>query len=238
MPRVHQPAEPIRVAVVADTSGPAQHIARTLQGSGYSVRPFSLTTPGAFDRVRELRPVVVVVRAGARNLPVAAAFARIAANGGPEVVLLTPAASSEALGLAFESGALVHVIEPVAAQALAAAVRVAAARAQDVRLLYHQLRELRESVQDRKAVERAKAILMERLGLSEEEAHRRLQRESRNRNRKLIDTAWHVIQADAQLSRTLGSAAKASAAAERGAPEVEPSGQERESAPVESTPSA
>jgi len=49
-------------------------------------------------------------------------------------------------------------------------------------------------------LDRAKAILMRRFGLSEEEAHRTLQRESRNRNRKLIETAWHVIRADTRIT--------------------------------------
>lgn len=60
---------------------------------------------------------------------------------------------------------------------------------------------LRESFVSLRVVERAKGILMRRLQLTEQEAHRRLQVESRNRNRKLVETAWHVIQADARLSR-------------------------------------
>jgi AmiR/NasT family two-component response regulator len=193
--------EPIRVAVVADVGSAAQRIAASLQDTGYAVRPFSLTIPGAYDRVRELCPAVVLLRSSARSLSAAASFSRIAAHGGPALVLLTPV-SHDALGLALDSGALVHLVEPVPAQAIAAAVRVAAARAQDLRNLNSQLTKLRETLQSRRLVERAKAVLIRRLGLTEEEAHRRLQRESRNRNRKLVDTAAHVIRADAQLSRT------------------------------------
>lgn len=193
--------EPIRVAVVADVGAAAQQIAAGLQQTGYAVRPFSLTLPGAFDRVRELSPAVVLLRTGSRSFSAAASFSRIAAHGGPALVLLTPA-SRDALGLALDSGALVHLVEPVPAQAIAAAVRVAAARAQDLRNLNSQLTKLRETLQSRRLVDRAKAVLMRRLGLTEEEAHRRLQRESRNRNRRLADTAAHVIRADSQLSRT------------------------------------
>jgi len=143
--------------------------------------------------------VVVLIRTSLRHFGLASAFARAASNGGPGLVLLTPAGSRQAIKLALESGALVHLVEPVAAQALAAAVRIAVARAEDLRQLNNQLLQVRESAQARRAVERAKRVLMRRLGLSEEEAHRRLQRESRNRNRKLGETAWHVIAADARL---------------------------------------
>ena len=117
-------------------------------------------------------------------------------------MLLTPAGSRQSIKLALDTGALVHLVEPVAAQALAAAVRVAAARAEDLRRLNSELTRVRESLRDRNVLDRAKAILMRRFGLNEEEAHRTLQRESRNRNRKLIETAWHVLRADARLGAT------------------------------------
>ncbi|MCJ7821829.1 MAG: ANTAR domain-containing protein [Armatimonadetes bacterium] len=209
----HVQAEQIRVAVVGDTTGAAGEISRGLRGSGFAVRAFSLAPGGAYDRVRDLRPAVVVLRAGARTFPLASAFARIAANGGPALVLLTPAGSRQAIKLALDTGALVHVVEPVAAQALAAAVRVAAARAVDLRRLNGELTRIRESLRERNVLDRAKAILMRRFGMDEEEAHRTLQRESRNRNRKLIDTAWHVLSADARLGggpRSVGRAASSS----------------------------
>ena len=193
-------AQGIRVAVVADSSGASGEIVRALQDSGCSVRPFSLRVSSAHDRVRELRPAVVLLRTSLRHFNLASAFARVASsNGGPGLVLLTPAGSRQAIKLALESGALVHLVEPVAAQALAAAVRIAAARAEDLRQLNSQLLRVREDAVARRVVQRAKRVLMRRLGLSEEEAHRRLQRESRNRNRKLVETAWHVIAADARL---------------------------------------
>ncbi len=159
-----------------------------------------LTSRSAYDRVRELRPSVVILRTSLRSFPLASAFARAAAEGGLALVLLTPTGSRQSIKLALEAGALVHLVEPVPSQALVAAVRVAAARADDLGQLKAQLRTVRESLQARKAIERAKSILMRRFGLTEEEAHRRLQRESRNRNRKLVDTAWHVIRADAVLA--------------------------------------
>ena len=195
----HVRAEQIRVAVVGDTTGTAGEISRGLRGPGFAVRAFSLATGGAYDRVRDLRPAVVVLRAGTRTFPLASAFA-------------------------LDAGALVHVVEPVAAQALAAAVRVAAARAVDLRRLNGELTRIRESLRERNVLDRAKAILMRRFGLTEEEAHRTLQRESRNRNRKLIDTAWHVIRAEAQMARRSGGVV---AYAESRPPEAEDGGERR-----------
>jgi len=206
MPGSEKRTERIRVAVVADSSGAAGEIARALRDSGYAAHPFSLAVHSAYERVRELGPMVVLLRTSVRRFRLASAFARVACNGGPALVLVTLAGSREAIKLAVESGALVHLVEPVGVQVLAAAVRIAAARAQDLQQLQGRLIQVREGIQDRKVIERAKAVLMRRLGLSEEEAHRRLQRESRNRNRRLIETAWHVIRADVRLSGERASA--------------------------------
>ena len=191
---------PIRVAVIADDSKAAGEIARALHDSGYPVRPFVLTSRSAYDRVRDLRPSVVLLRTSPRSFPLASAFARASTEGGIAVVVLTPTGSRQSIKLALDTGALVHLVEPVPSQALVAALRVAAARASDLDQLKSQLRRAKESVHARTAIERAKAILIRRFGLTENEAHRRLQQESRNRNRKLIDTAWHVIRADVALA--------------------------------------
>ena len=197
----HKRSQPLRVAVVADSGSAAQQIASTLQRSGYWVRPISLSLPNAYERVRELRPSVVFVRATARFILPARNLCRAVAAAGTAVVLLTPSASGPALSAALQAGAMLHLVEPVTAHGLAAAVNVATARAQDLKNLRAECTDLRESARTRRVVERAKVVLMRRFGFSEEEAHRRLQIESRSRNRKLIETAWHVIHADAELTR-------------------------------------
>jgi response regulator NasT len=59
--------------------------------------------------------------------------------------------------------------------------------------------DLREALEARKVVERAKGILMRRLDLTEDEAFRRLQKQSQDSNRKLADVAQALITADQLL---------------------------------------
>jgi response regulator NasT len=199
MPLLDQGTRPTCVAVIADTLNAAEAISRSLCEAGYSARPFSFTAPRACDRLLGLRPPVALVRTSSRNFARAAAFTRGAAHKCPPLVLLTPKGSPDAMKLARDTGALVHLVEPAPVQALEAAITVAIARARELRELAGQLKRTRELVRQRKILDRAKAVLMRRFGLTEEAAHRSLQRESRNRNRRLIDTAWHVIRADAAL---------------------------------------
>jgi len=199
MPRSTSTSESLRIAVVADSPGAASEIARALRYLGHTVCSTSLGSRSARARVQAMCPEVVLLRTSPRAFDLASAFARAAPESGAALVVLTPGGSPQATELARRVGALMHLVEPVPAQALLAAAQVAVARAGDLRDLRAELTRRREAVSSRPAVERAKAILMERLGLSEEDAYRRLQLESRNRNRRLSETARHVIRADAVL---------------------------------------
>jgi len=202
MPADRQLPKPIRVAVVSETELAAGRIAEAVREADPALRPFPLVLQSAYDRIRELHPQVALVRTGPRGFQLAANFGKAAGGRACAVVLLTPASFLREIDLAAETGAVVHLIEPVPAQALVAAVHIAAARAEESRALRRELAALRERIAARTVVERAKGVLMSRLALNEDEAHRRLQTESRNRNRKLVDTAWHVIEADRRLSQS------------------------------------
>ncbi len=199
-----------RIAVAAEGTEAARQISSSLRKSGYCVQPIPFSAPSAVRHLLDLRPEAVIVRAAPRSLAAAGEVCRVAAGRGMAVVLLTPAVTQAALQAARDTGAMLHLVEPVTAHTLAAAVDVARARGRELELLRAQLANLRESAKVRQVVERAKRVLMRRLALTEEEAHRRLQLESRNRNRRLIETAWQVVNADAALSRVAAHASPAS----------------------------
>jgi len=200
MPIFTTSADPLRIAVVADSPGAASEIARALRHLGHTVCSTSLGSRSARSRLQAICPEVVLLRTGPHAFDLASAFARATPDDGVALVVLTPGGSPRSSQLARELGATIHLVEPIPAQALVAAVQVAFARASDLRDLRCELAAKREAVSARPVIERAKAVLMARFGLTEEQAHRRLQLESRNRNRKLVETAWRVIRADRLLS--------------------------------------
>lgn len=195
--------QPSRVVVMAEgTAG--EQLGGVLERAGYVVCRLPVTAPHGVRRVDQLAPALVVARVTARELVAAREVCRALAASRP-LVLVTPTGTREAIEMARETGALVHLVEPLTPAALVAAAKVAAARWEDGQRLRREWLAAREAVHVREVVERAKSVLMRRLGLSEEEAHRRLQLESRSRNRRLIETAWHVLHAEQALCRQLGS---------------------------------
>jgi response regulator NasT len=119
----------------------------------------------------------------------------IAAGDRPAIVV-TENLSDVAIAPAVESGAFAFVPFPVDGVLFHAQVRASLARAADAARARAQADEFREQLETRKLIERAKGILMERLGLSEQEAFRKLQKASQDENRKMREIADSVIRAE------------------------------------------
>ena len=90
-------------------------------------------------------------------------------------------------------------MKPVAEEDLLPAITLALIRFRQFEALRREVSDLREALEARKVIERAKGILMRRLNLSEEEAFRRLQRQSQDGNRKLAQVAEAIIVANQML---------------------------------------
>jgi len=135
-------------------------------------------------------------------------------NGGDRpVIVVADMVSDRDAGLAdlaVERGASAFVPYPLDSALFHAQVRAALARAHDVLHARAEAEALRDQLETRKAVERAKGILMDRLHLSEQEAFRKLQRASQDENRKMRDIAESVIRAE----KMFGSADERDAAIE------------------------
>ncbi len=85
------------------------------------------------------------------------------------------------------------LIKPVSETSLLPAIELALANYQEIIDLENKITELKEALETRKLVERAKGILVETLGLSEAEAFRRIQRQSMNRRVPMRVVAEAVI---------------------------------------------
>ncbi|MGH2795233.1 MAG: ANTAR domain-containing response regulator [Actinomycetota bacterium] len=118
------------------------------------------------------------------------------ACGGRPAIVVTEQLSDVAVAPAVEHGASAFVSYPIDAALFHAQARAAVARAADLTHARNDAEQARDQLETRKLVERAKGILMERLGLSEHDAFRKLQKASQDENRKMREIADSVIRAE------------------------------------------
>jgi response regulator NasT len=111
-------------------------------------------------------------------------------------ILLTGHHDASLMERATQQLVMAYLIKPVKQSDIEAAIAVALARFEQYRLTRKEANSLKQALEERKLIERAKGAVMRRLSVDEEDAFRRLIRLSMDQNRKLIDSAHTVLQAE------------------------------------------
>ena len=92
---------------------------------------------------------------------------------------------------------LAYLVKPIKRADLEAAITIAMQRFEQFRALRREAGALRQALEDRKLIERAKGVLMKRAGLDEEGAFLRLQRVARESSQKMVEVARVILGAEA-----------------------------------------
>ena len=109
------------------------------------------------------------------------------------IVMLTAFSEADLIGRAVDAGVFAYLVKPFREQDLLPAIRTARARHEELVALREQADSLAEALSSRKAIERAKGLLMEREGLTEQEAFARLRKASQVSGRPMKVVAEAVV---------------------------------------------
>ena len=109
------------------------------------------------------------------------------------IVMLTAYGQEELVSRAIEAGVFGYLVKPFREQDLLPAIHTARARHEELSALREQADSLAEALASRKSIERAKGLLMEREGLTEQEAFARLRKASQVSGRPMKVVAEAVV---------------------------------------------
>ncbi len=94
---------------------------------------------------------------------------------------------------------MAYLVKPIKQADLEPAIGIAMHRFEQFQALRKETSDLKQALEDRKIIEKAKGILMKKAGLNEQDAFRRLQRLASDKNRKLIEIAQMIMTAEEAL---------------------------------------
>ena len=112
------------------------------------------------------------------------------------VVLVSAYHDSALLERAGQAPVMAYLIKPVKQASVEAAIATALARFEELQTARKDSESLRQALEDRKVIERAKGIVMHRLNVDERAAYRRMRRMSSHQNRKLVEVGQTVLAAE------------------------------------------
>lgn len=184
-----------RLVIADDESLIRMNLKETLVGLGYLVVGEAGDGVSAINLARELRPDLVVMDIKMPKLDGIQAAEVLTQERIAPVLLLTAYSDRQLVDRAKEAGVVAYLVKPFREADLLPALEVAMARFAELRAMDKQIGDLKESIETRKVVERAKGLLMEQQGLSEAEAFRKIQQLSMNTRKPMKEIAQALLLA-------------------------------------------
>ncbi|AWR21439.1 MAG: response regulator [Aurantimicrobium sp.] len=182
-----------RVVVAEDESLIRMDIVETLRDNGFDVVGEAGDGEAAVALAKELRPDLVVMDVKMPKLDGISAADQLNKEHIAPVVLLTAFSQKELVERATEAGALAYVVKPFTPNDLLPAVEIALSRWAQIVALENEVADLSERFETRKIVDIAKGILNEKMGLTEPEAFRWIQKASMDRRLTMKDVAVTIV---------------------------------------------
>ncbi len=191
--------EALRILIADDESLRVMSLKGQLESIGHKVVAEAANGKEATGLARELKPDLAILDIKMPEMDGIEAAKAITQERPIPIILLTAFSEKELAERAAEANVSAYLMKPVSENDLLPAIALAVSRFKEFQALHREVDDLREALETRKLVERAKGILMRRLNLTEEEAFRRMQRRSQNENKKLGEIANAIITADGML---------------------------------------
>ncbi len=189
-------ASRLRVLIGEDDPVVADGLRARLEALGHSVAGIAHDGQDAVAKAESLTPGLVFLDIKMPRLDGVEAARQIMAQRPVPIILVTAHSDPELIRRAMDAGVMGYLVKPVNRKELAPAIAVAVSRFADLMALQKDVRGLKEALVLRQQVERAKGILAQRLGLTEAEAHKRLQHLAGRERCTLGEAAGKVISAD------------------------------------------
>jgi len=187
--------ETLRVLIAEDEWLVAFTLREQLEQRGCEVVGIAQTGQEALDQCLATHPDVVLMDIRMPVMDGLAATKRVMQEQPTCVVMLTAAGRPADVAKAEEAGAMAYLVKPVSGDQILPAIEMARRRFREFVALQNEVEELQGALETRKVVEKAKGLLMERAGLGEADAFRRMQKMAMDRRMTMKQVAEKVLAA-------------------------------------------
>jgi two-component system, response regulator PdtaR len=190
------PAATLRIAIADDDADVRDFLHRFLPLLGHTVSSVATTGKELVEQCRQAPPDLIIADVKMPDMTGLEAVEAIAKSAQVPVILVTGHAVPAWLEKAKDLGVMAYLVKPVTEHDLAPAITLARRHFEEVQALRRESAELRQALEERKLIERAKGAVGRRCALNENEAYRRMRKVASNANRKMVDVARDILAAE------------------------------------------
>ncbi|GAB3245416.1 ANTAR domain-containing response regulator [Chitinimonas naiadis] len=183
----------LRILLVNDTDKPIAELRQSLALQGYEILSVVATPHALLKVVEGERPDVVIIDTESPSRDTLEQLAVMNSAAPRPVVMFTHDADQQLIRAAVGAGVTAYVVDGLAPERLAPIIEVALARFAEESKLRNKLAEVEQQLADRKLVDRAKGVLMDKRQMSEAQAYETLRNQAMKQGSRLADVARQII---------------------------------------------
>ena len=186
----------LRIVVADDEPDMRDYFRKSLPRLGHHVVAVAQNGRELVDLCRKQQPDLVITDIKMPDMDGIDAAVQIYKERALPVILVSAYHDPQLIARAEADHILGYLVKPIEQADLEPVIALAMRRFEQFMALRQEAADLRQALEDRKVIERAKGILMKRGMLDEQEAFRRLQKLASEESRKLIDIAQMIVLAE------------------------------------------
>lgn len=188
-----KPNETPLILAVDESLGRLQLLSESLQAAGFDRIHLLSATTDLLEKVVSLRPDVILMEVDSPSRDVLEQLTLVRDQQPTAVLMVSQDPQAQSIHAAVASGVCAYTVDGMSAEKVRPAVDVAMATFESFKKLRGELAQTKTELRHHKRIDRAKHILIEEKGMTEEQAHKALRKLSMDRKRKLIDVADDII---------------------------------------------
>jgi response regulator NasT len=206
MNRSGRPKQHWRIIIADDESLIRLDLREMLTHLGYDVIAEAADGRTAMDLARKLRPDLMIMDIKMPEVDGIAAAEELTRERIAPVVLLTAYSDQELVERARMAGVVGYVVKPFREAELMPVIEISRARFDEFQTMEREVGNLKDALETRKVIERAKGVLMESHGLRESEAFHRIRKTSMDARKSMKEVAEAILLAhDMEFSMSASS---------------------------------
>jgi len=190
------------IAVADDESDMRDYLAMILPRLGHEVTVVARNGYDLILQCRQSPPDLLIADIKMPDMDGIDAVAEIYRHTPLPVILVSAYHDPELIKRAEANHVLAYLVKPIKQADLEPAIAIAMRRFEQFEALHREATDLRQALEDRKLIERAKGILMKRANLDEPNAFRRLQKMASQQNLRLVQLAQMIVTAERTVEET------------------------------------
>ena len=184
----------VRVVIAEDEAIVRLDLKEIMEEEGYEVVGETGRGDEAVELVRQHRPELAILDVKMPGMDGLSAAREINSERLCAVLILTAFSQRDLIEQARNAGALAYLVKPFQKSELLPAIEMAIGRFAEMKALDEQVKSLEEHLEVRKKVDRAKGILMDELGMKENEAFSWIQKTAMSERVKMMEIADRIIR--------------------------------------------